>query len=445
MFLSGIHVVLNRETMDSRQGHSGMTMGYSLLLATLITMLTPSLSRALTLEECYAKALVQSEALQIQGEDLKQAEAQYRQALSGILPNLKFNLTSLIQDTENTGNSGGSSNTALRRETTISKFSLKQPLFKGLKELSAMSGAKMDLSRRDWLYKRARVNLYQDVAQAYYLVQFLEKERDNIQTQITQTKDRISELNARTRLGKSRDSEVLTAESQLLSVQADDAAEEGKIATARDLLSFFVGEDVITTQLTPMTNSVPQLPPPDISLAKALARSDMKAAEDDVLVRKYGVRFARSGYSPLLDVTGNYYVHRPGVLKDTDWDLLFNLDVPLFQGGAVKADVQNALSSYRQAKLARQQLERQIRQLVHQAEAKLSDTLAQAKILEKEKKKAKKSYDAQVKEYRLGLVNNLDVLAALNALTNIKQNRDRAHIQSWMEWVNLQAATEETP
>jgi outer membrane protein TolC len=62
--------------------------------------------------------------------------------------------------------------------------------------------------------------------------------------------------------------------------------------------------------------------------------------------------------------------------------------------------------------------------------------------LEDAYKKAKKSYELQVKEYRYGLVTNLDVLQALTFMQDVKQNWDRALIQSQLDYINLTAAAE---
>ncbi len=59
--------------------------------------------KVLTLKECYQKALLQSESLAIQTENLNIAEAHYQQALAEALPHISGNASELIQDTPPSG------------------------------------------------------------------------------------------------------------------------------------------------------------------------------------------------------------------------------------------------------------------------------------------------------------------------------------------------------
>ncbi|MBL0059906.1 MAG: TolC family protein [Elusimicrobia bacterium] len=97
---------------------------------------------------------------------------------------------------------------------------------------------------------------------------------------------------------------------------------------------------------------------------------------------------------------------------------MLNLDVPLFQGGTVKARVADARSGLQQAQLSLDYLERQIQSDVKKAYEAWTASLEESQSLEEAYQASKKSYDAQRREYRLGLVTNLDVLNAMNLMQN---------------------------
>ena len=59
--------------------------------------------------------------------------------------------------------------------------------------------------------------------------------------------------------------------------------------------------------------------------------------------------------------------------------------------------------------------------------------------------KAKKSYEIQVKEYRLGLVNNLEVLSALNTMEQTKQQWDGIQVGTKLNEINLRITVEDIP
>jgi outer membrane protein len=175
-------------------------------------------------------------------------------------------------------------------------------------------------------------------------------------------------------------------------------------------------------------------------------RSDIAALREEVKAREAGIRVARAGYYPALGVVGNYYVHRPsGSQEDIDWDATFSLDVPLYQGGGVRAFHLEALSLLRQSQKSLARILRLTESEVRQVHAELDSSIHEAQLLEDAYKKSRRSYDLLNREYRLGLVNNLDVLQATNDLQNIKRDFDLARLQSKLNLLNLRLAVEMAP
>jgi len=58
---------------------------------------------------------------------------------------------------------------------------------------------------------------------------------------------------------------------------------------------------------------------------------------------------------------------------------------------------------------------------------------------------ARKSFDAQRKEYGLGLVTNLDVLQAVDLLQSQNMARDTARLKVKRLYINLRVALEQMP
>lgn len=54
--------------------------------------------------------------------------------------------------------------------------------------------------------------------------------------------------------------------------------------------------------------------------------------------------------------------------------------------------------------------------------------------------KAQNSYNETLRDYRLGLVNNLDVLSSLNLYLDSKRNSEKTKIQAMMNLKLLEAA-----
>ena len=400
-------------------------------------------NNGLTLKQCFEKAVQQSETLKIQGENVAQSKARYQQATSGILPTIKWNWTNTTQDTSgvSTGSSGGDQ-TLARRSRTDSRFFLNQRLFSGFKESAGRRSIAAEEKQRLFLLNRENVTLFQDVASTFYDIIRAESDLKNIRTILGLSDERDKELKSRARLGKSRETEILSSESQRASLKSKEVTIQGNLAIARERLSYLVGEDI--TQ-TPLIDEM-TLPESPLTIEEALKqselRSDIQAAIQNVESMRYGIKVARADFWPAAGVIGNYYTQRSGFLRDVDWDVVLSVDVPLFQGGLVSGRVKEARSKWKQAQMELSQLRRLIQTEVKQAHLSLTSTLAEATSLKESHDKADRSYEALVKEYRLGLVNNLEVLQALNTLQDVKQNLDDALVQSKLNWINLNVSIE---
>ena len=60
-------------------------------------------------------------------------------------------------------------------------------------------------------------------------------------------------------------------------------------------------------------------------------------------------------------------------------------------------------------------------------------------------KKAKQSYDAQARDYRYGLVDNLQVLESMNNLLTAIVSYDTAVVQEKLNYLKLKYVTEDLP
>lgn len=397
----------------------------------------------LTLSQAYEIALKQSESLKNRKEAIIQSEALGRASAAGAYPHLSWILTDFIQDTSGvSGSTQGVTSTALRKERAESKFQLEQPLFSGLREYSITSSYKRETARDKALYQRAMLQLYQDVAQAFYSVVQAEADLGNTRTSIKLSQERVGDLRDRSKLGKSRDSEVVTAESQLALDRAQEAAFTGQVVTVRETLSLLLGVDVSATPLSTDLNVPVPVPPLEESLQNASRRSDIAAQQEEVEAKKFRARYYKGSYWPSIDMLGNYYTHRIGYQEDIDWDLLFTLEVPIYQGGEVSANVRAAASEYRQAQTNLDFLRRQTASETKQVHASLVSTMEQARTLGEAYNKARRAYELLSKEYRYGLVNNLEVIAAMNTMQMSKKSWDDALVQTKYDYVRLLVATE---
>lgn len=377
-----------------------------------------------SLEECYRLALIQSETVAIQKEAISRATAQIFNAASQGLGNVDFVITKALQENKAVPSGGSFGSTFVDPDKQESKFEISQPLFQGFKAIGALTGAGSYRREQTEAWIRAKELLYTDVARAFYNVLRYEKEIQINRGIHELLGKRIQELEEREKIGRSRLSEVINAETSMKVLEADLAAAQGALATARYLLEFLTGTDMEGRKLEEETVEEVSSRTLAEHLKSAATRSDVKAAEQAVKTAWRGILVAQSGFWPTLSIAHNQYMRREGFMASMDWDTLFKFDLPLFSGGETVGQVKDSIGILKQKKLyfslAKRQAELEIKQS-YQIWVSAKETNA---LLKEAVRKAEKNYEIQSEEYTRSLVSNLDVLAALESLHNTRQREN---------------------
>lgn len=398
----------------------------------------------ITLTQCYHWAAAQNEELKIRERDIEQSKARARGALGSALPDLRWSLTNTWQDPngvdklESQGFSG-----FVEKEQTESRFSLEQSLFSGFREFSAMSGFKKEVARDRLLLQRASLELFEQTAQAFYEVLNEETSLANTNAAYQLAADRIKELQDFIRLGKARDSEIFTAKAYAAGLKAKMDQTRARINSAREELSYLTGQNLSVPSLDDGILSSAPVSGLDDALIRSENRSDLKAQESEVEAMKLRVRYEKGFYWPTASVTGNYYTQRATFLDEIDWDVVLSVELPLYQGGTVSANVREARAAYRQALLTLEKMKRYIRYYVRKTHGQLTAAIQESQSLTEAVHAAEESYNSLRKEYRLGLVTNLDVIQALDFLQEQKTALDEARYNVKRLFIQLHVATEQ--
>jgi len=378
----------------------------------------------LSLEECYRLALVQSEVVAIQKEAIARATAQIFNAASQGLGNVDFVIDRSLQENKNVPSGGSLGSTFVDPDKQESKFVINQPLFQGFKAIGALTGAGSYRREQTEAWIRAKELLYKDVALAFYNVLRYEKEIEINRGIHELLQKRIQELEEREKIGRSRLSEVINAETNLKILEADLAAAQGALVTTRYMLEFLTGTEMQGQKLEEETTEEVSSQSLAEHLKMAIVRSDVKAAEQAVKTAWRGILVAQSGFWPTMSLAHNQYMRREGFMASVDWDTLFEFNLPLFSGGETVGQVKDAVGILKQKKLtftlARRQAELEIKQS-YQIWLSAKETNAR---LKEAVSKAEKNYEIQSEEYSRSLVSNLDVLAALESLHNTRQREN---------------------
>ena len=387
--------------------------------------------KLLSLENCLELAGKKSEVLKIEIERQKQAVFRLNQARGAVLPAIDYIYLKTYRDS-----AGGLYNS----EQADSKFTLTQPLFNGFKNIYGIKAAKSLLVKEELLYKVIYKDFEASVTQSFYSVIQLQTDILNIQNMEKLMQDRIADLNERVRLGKSRESEVLVVESQIATLKAQEENQKGNLANALEALSFLTGIDSSELNIVDDSSQIQSVEIIDNYLVKAKNRPEIEAAKQDVLFQTNAVSAAKGSHLPSLDLDGSYYTNRSGSLSSSNWEALFTLDMPLFQGGIIKGKINEENSLLNQAKDNLSLIEREAFSLVKKYYQAAVSSTRQVSAYKDAYEKAEKSYQIQLKDYRFGLVNNLDVIQAMITMLDAKRNYDKALVQAKIDKNNLEIA-----
>ena len=403
---------------------------------TATTYTLTSRPRTLTLSDCYQLALIQSENIAITADLIKITEAHFLEALSIVLPHVTFLSSDFQQQSPQELTGVGES---LQPKSSTRQFNMTETLFNGFKAIAAIKGAGFEKKQRTDEKIRAEQLLLVDVSNSFYLL--IEERTDlavlkKIRTALN---DRVKELIDREKLGKSRPSEVVNAKTQLYNVEASIKVVESQEVVARQLLEFLVGQSVAEVQDTykfPIT-----VLDENYYLAKADTRPDVKATKSAWELAKENIIVADSDFLPEVNIAANYYTQRTGLDKGTDWDVTLNVSIPIFEGtevlGRSKEANLEADESYQTYKHTRREAPYDIKE----AYVRLTAAMAVHDAIKKSYASAKLNYHLQKKDYVRRLVNNLDVLTAIQTLQDAERNYIHALYEAKREYWQLRVAT----
>lgn len=404
-----------------------------------------SSQQELALGECYTMAVHRSESLAIDGEELVRLQAKYEQIFGAVLPYVSFKGSYTRQEDMGSSSSGSNQGFSTQKERTEYKFSVRQPLFSGLKEFYALRQSSALYGAKEHRLRYARLLLYGDVASAFYSVLQAERELATVRESLKLAQERLEELIERQQVGMSRRSEVLAQEAEVASTEARIEQLKGAQTVTWEALKFITGLTE-TRKLTDAVSPADELPPVESLIEQARARRpDIQALQAEVKAAEEGPGIARASYLPTAALEGNYFTHREGAAADIDWDMLLSVEVPLFEGRVTQARLSEAYSLIRSARLQQDRLERNVTLEVNRATSDVQSLHSEMAALEKAVSSAQENYEIVQAEYRQGIVTNIEVLTAFNTLEQARLGLDRARYQWKLAGVQLDISTGTLP
>ena len=390
----------------------------------------------LTLSDCYQLALVESEKIAMDTDQIRIAEARFLTALGTMTPHVSF----LSQDYQEKKLPDSSDPTGLQTtKSSQRQFNVTQTLFNGFKTMAAVRQSRYEKTQFINEKIRGEQLLLLDVANAFYLL--IEKREDIKALQKTRfaLDSRVKELIARARLGKSRPSEIVYAKASLYNVEASIEDAQNQEIIVRQLLEFLIGWSAIG-ELADTYEFPARLKDEDYYTGKASGRPDVTATEYAWHAAKEKVRVVDSEFLPDVEIGANYYTQRTGFDKGVDWDVTLAASVPIFEGTDVLGRSKEANLLADQSWQTFHLTKRRAPYAIEDAYATLTTSMSVRNTLRKAYTTAKFNYHLQRRDYLRRLVNNLDVLAAIQTLDDTERSYIHALYEAKRQYWNLRVA-----
>jgi outer membrane protein len=417
----------------------------SAFLILISILLCPTLGmtqeKSMGLADLYDRSLRYSDTVAAQSERVIQSEERENQAQGGLFPNITGVASYRQQDPDNT--LGTSSSTSFSTYDPLVKVTATQALFRGFREFAGLRQTRALTEAESFRLNQVKITLFVELAQNYYDILSGEQDRRNLEAEIDLYSQRIDELSGRVRIGRSRPSEVLTIEATKSSLEAQIDALKGRLLGARENLHILTGLPR-ETRLEDRTPVPTKVDPIENYLKQMDNRPDIKVAVASVEAADEAVSVASGAHLPSIDLVGNYYFKRADSLQSVNWDAQVTLTLPIFSGGIIQSQVRETSSRKTEAelglRLARRRAEAEIRSLYESLKANWNQisTLARAKTL------TEKNHRLQRRDYRLGLVNNIEVLQSLTASQQAIRAFDQVQFAAKLNYIRLLAAIGKT-
>lgn len=375
--------------------------------------------QAYTLQDAYESAFRTNETIKIAQEGVLQAESRVDQAWSYVYPRLTAG-GAYTRYNEVLPPGGGFVFQPL--DEVRATLVLTQPLYTGGRTLAAwrIAGTEREASRNGLSATKQAVML--GVAEAYYGVIRAQKlvETSRLSLERMERHKKVTEREAATRRTKANLSALLRANTLVNQARITLVRAEDGLTIARQKLGLLTKfpEDAGVVE-------------PDRIIAPAGAleafqetalknRDDYTNARLSQKVAEEYVTITRGAHYPQMYAEGGvrYTASEPNTQLDgTSYYGGVKLQIPIFEGGLMRAEVAEARSKRRQAELSSERLRREIEAEVQEAYINYQTITSVLETAKLQYEDARRNFDAVEGLFSEGLVTSLSLIDAESALS----------------------------
>lgn len=388
------------------------------------------------LDRLFIGLLKTDERAPIEIAQIQRAEETYRQAFGSVLPAINAIYTRQIQ--EKPDSSIGSS--IFPSTQTTARINATQPLFRGLREYAGLRQAgqveQAQKATSSWVMSQA----YLELSSLYHQWLTLITDQSSLDREIDTNQKRLTEMRSSRNIGKSRAAEVLSMEANLETLLGQKDATEAQVAAVAESIRLITGLLPKSEGLSPIPYEK-KLESIEGLLQKMKSREDLAALEKSSLASEEAIWVSRGAHLPSVDLAGNYWFIRPGVLQSVSWDVSLTLSMNIFNGGVIQSQVRSSQATYNAARLQWQRATRAAETEIRNLYRTIEMGIRQVQHLEKSDHLFSSTLKEITRDHRLGLTNVFEVLQSMLQAQQAKRAYSRAKYQLLENQVRLEVLT----
>jgi len=384
-----------------------------------------------TLAEALAATYLGQPALQAARAKLRATDENVPQALAGWRPTVVLaggagygNTVSRIYSSGGSFSAGGWSKTIAPRNIATGQATLNQPIYNGGKTPATINQAKNQvMGERATLLQQEQtsflnaVNAYVGVIQSR---QLLALNKNNVQVLARQ----LQATNDRFRVGEITQTDVAQAEAALAGAQAQLETAQGNLLTANgtfvQVIGFYPPDDLVEPQPIALPTRTEQ----DATKLAASNNPQVVSALFSDAAARDAVDVALAQLLPQVSVQAQAFTQQNQQFRSYNsngYQVLANLSVPLYQGGAEYSAVRQAKQSEQQARKTVDDVRRTVVQNAVQAWEALVADRAAAESTRVQIRANQVALQGVEREAIVGSRTTLDVLNAQQALLSSQE------------------------
>jgi outer membrane protein len=379
---------------------------------------------ALSLQDVIREALERNPSVGMERQKLLQLEADYRAARAGLLPHLSASASYNRLDPERLSMTG-QSGVSLYERDAYGGIGLSQLLFDGKTNAMRKAAAMAAGSQEAQVVSAENIAAYQ-ASKAF--IQVLESRALMQAAEQATQRARVFEAmtGAYFDAGKVTRLDLLQARSGRLEAEASlvRAQELGRSGMA--LLAAVIGRERLDFTVDGrLPAAVPPIPPDSMALEAAMARNpDMQRSKKQVDRAGYTADAARGALYPSISAkAGLGYRDRDIGGGAREWTAGLQLDLPIYQGGALHAGIAKANAALAESRESVRSVRLSVQSQLRRELSAWRTAAANVRSAEEGITAARESLDAAQALYRVGKATSLDILTAQLDLSRAETER----------------------